>query len=125
MPSRAGARPVVLVVEDEALVRIDTIEAIEADGFSVVEAENADAAIGILDQRDDIVLIFTDIDMPGSINGLKLAHLVKHRWPPVKIIATSGHALITAKDLPAGARFVPKPYNLSEVSKIICQLISL
>ena len=102
MQPKAGTRPVVLIVEDELLVRMDAVEVIEADGFEVVEAKNADDAIAILEQRNDISLIFTDIDMPGSMDGLKLAHFVKDRWPPIKIIATSGHAKITANDLPEG-----------------------
>jgi len=73
----AGQLPVVLVVEDEFLVRMDAIEVIEGGGFEVVEAKNADDAIAILEQRNDIVLISTDIDMPGSMDGLKLAHFVK------------------------------------------------
>ena len=90
MQPSACKRPVVLIVEDELLVRMDAMRAIETDGFEVVEANNADEAIAILEQRNDISLIFTDIDMPGSMDGLKLAHFVKDRWPPIKIIATSG-----------------------------------
>lgn len=123
MQPKAGPRPVVLVVEDEFLVRMDAIEVIEGGGFEVVEAKNADEAIAILEQRDDIVLIFTDIDMPGSMDGLKLSHFVKGRWPPIKIIATSGHAKITANDLPEGVRFMPKPYKATEVADAIHQLI--
>jgi CheY-like chemotaxis protein len=67
----AGQRPVVLIVEDEFLIRMDAAEVIEGGGFEVVEAKNADDAIAILEQRNDIVLIFTDIDMPGSMDGLK------------------------------------------------------
>jgi len=119
----AGQRPVVLVVEDEFLVRMDAIEVIEGGGFEVVEAKNADDAIAILEQRNDIDLIFTDIDMPGSMDGLKLAHFVKDRWPPIKIIATSGHAKFTANDLPEGGRFMPKPYNATEIADAIHQLI--
>ena len=124
MQPKAGTRPVVLIVEDELLVRMDAVEAIEADGFEVVEAKNADDAIAILEQRNDIGLIFTDIDMPGSMDGLKLAHFVKDRWPPIKIIATSGHAKITANDLPEGGRFMPKPYNPTEIADAIHELIS-
>ena len=123
MQQKAGTRPVVLIVEDEILVRMDAVEVIEAGGFEAVEAKNADDAIAILEQRNDIVLIFTDIDMPGSMDGLKLAHFVKDRWPPIKIIATSGHAKITANDLPEGVRFMPKPYKATEVADTIHQLI--
>jgi CheY-like chemotaxis protein len=76
MQSYARKRPLVLIVEDEVLVRIDTRETVETAGFEVVEAGNADEAIAILAARDDIHLIFTDVNMPGSMDGLKLAHFV-------------------------------------------------
>jgi len=123
MQPKAGPRPVVLIVEDEILVRLDAVEVIEGRGFEAIEASNADEAISILEQRNDIGLIFTDIDMPGSMDGVKLAHFVKDRWPPIKIIATSGHAKITANDLPQGVRFMPKPYKVTEVAHTIHQLI--
>ena len=102
---------------------MDAVEVIEAGGFEAVEASNADEAIAILEQRNDIGVIFTDIDMPGSMDGLKLAHFVKDRWPPIKIIATSGHAKITANDLPEGVRFVPKPYTVAEITTTFAELI--
>jgi len=123
MQPKAGPRPVVLIVEDEILVRLDAVEVIEGRGFEAIEASNADEAISILEQRNDIGLIFTDIDMAGSMDGVKLAHFVKDRWPPIKIIATSGHAKITANDLPQGVRFMPKPYKVTEVADTIHQLI--
>jgi two-component system, response regulator PdtaR len=118
-----GARPVVLIVEDEILLRLHVSEIIEDGGFDVIEAENADDAISVLEQRNDVVLIFTDVNMPGSMDGLKLAHFVKDRWPPIKIIATSGHARIRANDLPEGSHFMPKPYNATELTDVIHQLI--
>jgi CheY-like chemotaxis protein len=123
MQPSARRRPVVLVVEDEPLLRMDAIEAIDAAGFDVVEAAGADEAIAILERRSDIRLVFTDIQMPGSMDGLKLAHFVKGRWPPIKIIATSGHAQITESDLPEGSRFLPKPYAVAQVASTIDQLI--
>jgi two-component system, response regulator PdtaR len=119
----ANKRRVVLIVEDEMLVRINAAEAIDAAGFEVIEAANTDEAILILEKRSDIGLIFTDIHMPGAMDGLKLAHFVKGRWPPIKIIATSGHAKITARELPAGGRFVAKPYVVAEVTNAIHELI--
>jgi CheY-like chemotaxis protein len=82
---------VVLIVEDEFLLRMDAVDMIAAAGFEVVEAINADDAIEILESRPDITAVFTDIQMPGTMDGLKLARAVRGRWPPVKIIATSGH----------------------------------
>lgn len=123
MQPSASKRPVVLIVEDETLIRMDAIEAIEAAGFDVIEAASADQAIAILELRSDIRLIFTDIHMPGSMDGLKLAHFVKDRWPPIKIIATSGHARIAQSDLPAGSSFLSKPYAAGEITKAIDRLM--
>jgi CheY-like chemotaxis protein len=125
MQPKASTRPVVLVVEDEILLRMHASEVIGDGGFDVIEAKNADDAISILEERNDIVLIFTDIHMPGSMDGLKLAHFVKDRWPPIKIIATSGQARITADDLPKGSHFMPKPYKATEIADAIHQLIHL
>lgn len=125
MQPGAGKRPVVLVVEDETLIRMDAVYAIEIAGFDVVEATGADEAIAILEKRTDIRLVFTDIDMPGSMDGLKLAHFVRGRWPPIKIIATSGHAKIQEGDLPAGSHFVPKPYAVADIAGAIQRLISI
>ena len=106
----ATSRPVVLIVEDDTLLRMHAAEMIEEAGFSVLEASNADEAIKLLETRLDIAVMFTDIDMPGSMNGLKLAHAVANRWPPVRIVATSGHFQMRDGDLPAGGLFIAKPY---------------
>jgi two-component system, response regulator PdtaR len=125
MPASASHRPVVLIVEDEALIRMNAIEMIETAGFDVVEATDADHAIAVLEKRNDIHLIFTDIDMPGSMDGLKLAHFVKGRWPPIKIIATSGHAKIEQDALPDGSRFLPKPYSAAAITRVMHDLVGL
>lgn len=98
-----------LVVEDEHLIRIDTASSLEAEGFVVFEAENAAEAIRCLELHNEIRVIFTDINMPGSMDGLALAHYVRGRWPPVKIIVTSGYVKLQDDDLPKGALFVEKP----------------
>jgi CheY-like chemotaxis protein len=108
---QAGKAPAVLIVEDEALIRMGAVRMIEDAGFEVIEAANADEAIQILESRSGIRVVFTDIHMPGSMDGLKLAHAVRNRWPPIKIIVTSGRELLTEHDLPDGGRFLSKPYN--------------
>jgi CheY-like chemotaxis protein len=123
MQPGASRRPVVLIVEDETLIRMNAVEMIEAEGFEVIEATGADDAIAVLEQRSDVHLIFTDIDMPGSMDGLRLAHFVKGRWPPIKIIATSGHAKIAESDLPEGSRFLAKPYAAVTITRAIHQLM--
>jgi CheY-like chemotaxis protein len=112
-------RPVVLIVEDESLLRMDAADMIRAAGFEVVEAANADQAIEILEVRRDITLVFTDIQMPGSMDGLKLAHAVRGRWPPIKIVATSGHIGVHETDLPEGGRFLAKPYSPTEITGVL------
>jgi CheY-like chemotaxis protein len=84
--------PTVLIVEDEAMIRDVVKDELEDAGYSVILAPHADAAIAILEARQDIHLVFTDIDMPGSMDGLKLAACVRDRWPPVHIIITTGKA---------------------------------
>jgi two-component system, response regulator PdtaR len=93
-------------------------------GYDVVEAANADQAIVILESRFDITVVFTDIEMPGSMDGLKLAAAIRGRWPPIKIIATSGDARVTLDDLPKGGRFLAKPYTSSEIAGAISNLIA-
>jgi CheY-like chemotaxis protein len=111
----ARLNPVVLIVEDEFLLRMDSAEAIENAGFEVIQASNADEAIAILTGQPDIHVVFTDIQMPGSMDGLKLAAFVRNRWPPIKIVATSGLVRVADDDLPAGSVFLPKPYRDTEV----------
>jgi CheY-like chemotaxis protein len=117
-------RPVVLIVEDEFLLRMDAVDMIAAAGFEVVEAANADDAIEILESRPDITAVFTDVQMPGTMDGLKLARAVRGRWPPVKIIATSGHVPFRETDLPEGGRFLPKPYSPRQVTGVLRELMS-
>ena len=106
----------VLIVEDEFLLRADAVEFMEHSGFTVYEASNADKAIELLELHNDIRAVFTDIHMPGTMDGLKLAHYVRGRWPPVKLIITSGYARPPAEDMPAGSAFVTKPYRLENVA---------
>jgi CheY-like chemotaxis protein len=117
-----AVRPVVLVVEDEFLLRLDAVDMVAAAGFEVVEAGSADEAIDILETRRDINVVFTDIQMPGSMDGLKLARAVRGRWPPIKIVATSGQIDLREADLPEGGRFLPKPYSQIEIAGVLREL---
>jgi CheY-like chemotaxis protein len=113
---------VVLVVEDETLVRLDIVEQIAAAGFEVLQASNADEAIAILEANSSIRVVFTDVDMPGSMDGIKLAHAVRGRWPPIKIVVASGHFKVRDEDLPDGGVFFNKPYNPSDIVRTLWQL---
>ena len=123
MQHLARSRSVVLVVEDETLLRWHAVAMIEDAGFDVIEAGNAAEAISVLEARTDIHVIFTDIQMPGSIDGLRLAHLVRNRWPPIKIIATSGQLRLRDYELPEGGRFLPKPYSAVEITGTLRELL--
>lgn len=118
------ARITVLVVEDEPLVRMDIADNLEDAGFSVVEAANAAEAIAALERDATIQIIFTDVDMPGSMDGLKLAAAVADRWPPIRIIVTSGHRTVEITDIPDGSVFFSKPYRATEIVNSINQLLT-
>jgi len=106
---------VVLVVEDEMLLRLRAVDMVEDAGYTSVEAVDADEAVAILESRSDIALLLTDIQMPGSMDGLKLAHWVHERWPPIKIILVSGQLKLTTIDIPANSRFFGKPLEAGEM----------
>jgi two-component sensor histidine kinase/FixJ family two-component response regulator len=109
----------VLVVEDEMMLRMRAVDIVEDAGFTPIEAVNADDALAILESRSDIDLLFTDIQMPGTIDGLKLAHAVHARWPSIKIMLVSGQVTPTEAEKPANSRFYGKPL---EVKRMIAEL---
>src|SRR5215210_6175639 len=109
----------VLVVEDEMVLRMRAVDIVEDAGFTAVQAVNADEALAILESRSDISLLFSDIQMPGSMDGLKLAHAVHHRWPSIRIILVSGQVKVSDEDKPADSRFFGKPL---EVQQMIAEL---
>lgn len=114
-----GSTPIVLVVEDEMVLRMRAVDIVEDAGFVPIEAVSADEAIRILESRDDISLLFTDIQMPGSMDGLKLAHAAHTRWPHIKIILVSGQIAVTDADKPTDSKFFPKPL---ETKRMILEL---
>lgn len=117
-------RVVALVVEDEALIRMSVVDALKGEGFEVFEAENADHAIALLAANPSIQILFTDIDMPGSIDGLRLAAAVRDRWPPIRIVVTSGHHIVDVADLPQGSLFFSKPYNHGDIATSFRRLLA-
>ena len=106
---------IVLVVEDEMLLRMRAVDMVEDAGYTSLEAVDADAALAILESRSDIALLFTDIQMPGTMDGLKLAHAVHARWPPIKIILVSGQLRLANIDIPPHSRFFGKPLEANEM----------
>lgn len=113
-------KPAVLIVDAEVLVRMSAVHMIEDAGYSPVQAANADEAIRLLESRRDIRAVFTDINMSGSMDGLRLAHAIRGRWPPIHLIVTSG--LDIADKLPANGRFIRKPYSTEQVAAALREL---
>ena len=114
-PGVTAALPTVLIVEDEMMLRMRAVDIVEDAGFTPIEAVNADDALAILESRSDIEMLFTDIQMPGSIDGLKLAYAVHERWPLIKIILVSGQLTLTDDDKPADSRFFGKPLDVKNM----------
>ena len=114
----------ILLVEDEALVRMLGADVLADGGFDVVEASNADEALSILESRSDFRALFTDIDMPGSMNGLELAHVVFERWPDMKILVVSGKVRPVEDELPPGGCFVDKPYRPADLLRELRHLLA-
>ena len=104
-----------LAVENETLLSLDISDALKDEGYDVITVANADDAIKVLETRNDIRTIFTDIDLPGSMDGLKLAAAVRDRWPPVNIIVTTGMTAPRRDEMPAKSVFIAKPYHSAEV----------
>jgi two-component system, response regulator PdtaR len=115
--------PMALVVDDEALLRLYAAGVLEDHGFKVVEAENAAAALNVLEANSNVRLLFTDIQMPGKLNGMDLAREVHARWPDVLLVITSGQTRPNPADIPDDGRFIEKPYRaadlLSEVDDLM------
>jgi two-component sensor histidine kinase/CheY-like chemotaxis protein len=103
------------VVEDEMVLRMRAVDIVEDAGFTAIEAVNAEQALSILESRSDISLLFSDIQMPGSMDGLKLAHAVHNRWPLIKIILVSGQVQVSDADTPADSRFFGKPLEAKQM----------
>jgi len=107
----------ILAVEDEFLILEYLADILTEAGFDVVTAMNADVAIEILEERPDIFALVTDIDMPGSMDGLKLAAAVRDRWPPIHVVITTGKNI--GRGTPPNTHFIPKPYTATGLLKVL------
>lgn len=119
-----NGKAVVLVVEDSTIIRMGAIDLVESAGYVALEATSADEAIRILESRSDIDLVFTDVQMPGTMDGLRLSHYIRERWPPVKLIVASGNQILEESSLPFGSRFFSKPYNDHAIADAMARLLS-
>lgn len=116
------AGKVVLVVEDDPMIRFDSVSLIENAGYEVLEATNAEEAIALLETRMDIAVVFTDVEMPGEMNGIKLARAIRDRWPPVHLIIASAHSAALAQEIPDGSHVFLKPYDGSMLIAAIAEM---
>jgi CheY-like chemotaxis protein len=114
----------VLVVEDDEVLRMCAAEVVADAGFTPVEAVNADEAVAILESRSDIALVLTDIQMPGSMDGLGLARTVNDRWPAIKIILVSGRVELSERERPVNSRFFQKPFAMKQMIEGLQEMIS-
>jgi CheY-like chemotaxis protein len=117
--------PIVLVVEDEMMLRMRAVDIVEDAGYTPVEAVDADEAFAILQSRTDVALLFTDIQMPGSIDGLQLAHAAYKQWPRLKIILVSGQLKLSSAEIPFDSRFFGKPLVSGQIIAEMQDMIGL
>lgn len=111
-----------LVVDDEAVVRFDLAQTLEEAGYTTFEAADAAEAVAVLEAHAEIRVVFTDIQMPGSMDGLALSHYVRKRWPPTIIVVSSGRRSPIDQDLPSGAHFVAKPYSQEALESLLQEI---
>jgi CheY-like chemotaxis protein len=116
------SRPIALVVEDEPIVMLGAVQLFEMAGLEALMAFTADEAIAHLEARNDIRLVFTDCELPGSMDGLALARQVRSRWSPIEIIVVSGPRDVDPQTLPLGVRFFPKPYSRDQIEQALQEL---
>lgn len=109
------------MVEDEPHLLLMAGDLVEDAGLEPIFAENADDAVQLLEGRNDISIVFTDVSMPGSMDGAKLAAAIRKRWPPIKLVVVSGH-LVGDPELPEGTRFFRKPYDTAAITSTLRKL---
>ena len=124
MDTDRALRPTVLIVEDDPLIRWSGAETLADAGFDVLEAASADEALEVLEARDDIHVLFTDIDMPGRLDGLELARIAHQRWPWMRIIVASGRREPQHRRMPQNGVFISKPYAPEEIVRDIDAMLA-
>lgn len=107
----SAEKPSVLVVDDEAIIRIMLVDLLEDAGMTVYEAGTVDEALQVLEAAPEVRVVLTDIEMPGRLNGIDLAHLTRERWPHIDMLVMSGRTFPAASTLPNGVEFWTKPYS--------------
>ncbi len=116
----AASHVLVLIVDDEPIVRLLACDSLEDAGFEVIDAANASEALDILAKRNDVGVLFTDVNMPGGVSGLDLAETVHQRWPDIKLVVTSGRP--PSRPVADGGRFLAKPYDLRSMTDLVTEV---
>ena len=124
MTSTSANCATILVVEDEGLIRLDTSETLREAGFAVLEAANAEEALARVESRPDIRLVFTDVNMPGRMDGVELARCLHRLHPAIRLILTSGKTTVTKDDIPDDGDFIAKPYSPESVTRAVSRLLA-
>lgn len=114
----------VLVVKDEPLLRLAAIDLVEMAGYEAIPAADATEAVEILEARNDIRVVMTDVDMPRGVDGMRLTAIIRDRWPPIKIIIVSGHVEDPGNLIPAETVFFSKPYREEQITETIHGMMS-
>lgn len=116
----AASHVLILIVDDEPIIRLLACDSLEEAGFDVIDAANAAEALDILAERTDVGVLFTDVNMPGGVSGLDLAETVHRRWPAIKLVVTSGQP--PERPVADGGRFIAKPYNLRSMTDLVAEV---
>lgn len=122
MAQAAPPSPTVLVVEDEPLIRMFASDIATEAGYGVVEVSSAREALAAIESDSSIGIVFTDIHMPGAMDGLEMSHVARKRWPPIRFLIVSGHRKLEPNQLPSGSKFFAKPYDMSEITEALGRL---
>jgi CheY-like chemotaxis protein len=118
--------PVVLVIDDEPLVRMTAADKLEEAGFQVLETANADVALAVLEaQSDKVQVLFTAVDMPGSMDGVALAEQVHQRWPHIWLVISGRYAHLHSDEIPDNGNFVPEPYRGATLVRHIAEMMQI
>lgn len=120
----SNTSPTILIVEDEPLIRMSAVDLVEDAGYRALEASNAEEALQQLNATSDIGIVFTDIDMPGTMDGVDLANIVSMTWPTIGIVVVSGYRRATMKQMPKGGLFFSKPYDFCAISDALRNLLT-
>lgn len=122
--SMSGGPPIILIVEDEPLIEMEAVDLFRDLDYEAIGVRNADEAMLILRARDDVWLVFTDIEMPGTMNGLLLATTIEATWPHIHVLITSGRTVPVDEVLLGRARFVPKPYDARQIKRALALMVA-